>query len=127
MKLNVRQVYHYSTNHNAFYRSKYTGILADSDIDNIHTAYGVKKNTTIVTTTATTTTTTSTATTTFSDQSLDDIDDVSNPDLCQIKPTKFLITSIQRMYIFHNKWVSTLKIGDEKYRDPQKNRKLFPI
>lgn len=48
-------------------------------------------------------------------------------DLCEVKPNKFLITSNQHMYIFHNDLAWVYKIGDKAYRSPEKIQNYLPF
>lgn len=42
------------------------------------------------------------------------------PDLCHIRPEKFLLTLNRRLYVFHKDWAWIIPIGEFKYRKPEK-------
>lgn len=91
------------------YYSGYVMELSQNDIDTTRNLYGLKQNI-------------------IPEKNTSDEGWIpANQDLCQIQPTKFLITFNQHKYIFHNDLVWILQIGEQKYRPPERIGDYLPF
>lgn len=98
----------------AYYTGR-TG-LSENDTNIIQSIYGVK-NTSVNTAAPTTTTT-------------DDTSSFRNtkyPDLCSIKPERYLITKNQHLYIFYKEFVWLMRLGEKTYRRPERISNYIPF